>query len=182
MRARHNLSGMRFGRLTVIQFSGLSASRKTLWRCNCACGAERVVQGSDLVAGRTQSCGCLLYESRYRVRVARPFYRPFKPNPGNSRHGHNRAGERSITYTTWVGMRTRCTNPRAENYKRYGGRGIRVCRRWASFENFLADMGERPSASHSIDRINVQGNYEPANCRWATAAEQLKNRRATQTT
>lgn len=74
-------------------------------------------------------------------------------------------------------MVVRCTKPDSQDYARYGGRGIRVCERWASFENFLADMGERPSPSHSIDRINNDGDYEPGNCRWATMAQQSFNRR-----
>lgn len=97
------------------------------------------------------------------------------------RHGHGKKGGKpSRTYNSWTGMRRRCLSQRAANYARYGGRGIRVCERWAtSFLHFLADMGERPSAAHQLDRIDNQGHYEPGNCRWATVHEQRRNTRQT---
>lgn len=94
-----------------------------------------------------------------------------------SRHGHSAGGEISPEYQSWYSMRCRCNNPNASNYARYGGRGIRVHERWDVFENFLADLGPRPSPSHTLDRIDVDGNYEPGNCRWATWQEQHRNRR-----
>jgi hypothetical protein len=91
-------------------------------------------------------------------------------------HGHRPASGRSPTYASWHAMITRCANPNTSGWEYYGGRGITVCDRWRDFANFLADMGPRPEGL-SIDRVNVNGNYEPGNCRWATASEQVANRR-----
>lgn len=94
-------------------------------------------------------------------------------------HGHSRKGQWSLTYRTWASLRTRCINKKSPGYRDYGARGITVCARWVSFENFLADMGERPSLSSSIERRNNDGDYEPGNCYWSTAERQAQNRRST---
>lgn len=134
--------------------------------CRCDCGVTRDFLYSNLVRGRTRSCGC-----KWLAAVS-------GQNNGNWRHG----GERlhPAEHRIWSGMVNRCTNANNYSFAKYGGRGIRVCERWvSSFANFLADMGERPSSTHSIDRIDVNGHYEPSNCRWATPAEQARNKRNT---
>lgn len=132
--------------------------------CRCRCGTERNIRYRHLYSGHTRSC----------VPCSGP-----KVSKAKTRHGFSkREGNRTATYRSWAMMVNRCRNPKCPAWKNYGGRGIKVCERWLDFANFLADMGERPSMKYSIDRFpNNDGNYEPENCRWATDAEQNRNKR-----
>jgi hypothetical protein len=160
MPAPLNLTGQRFGRLLVGPRT-TNVGKKVRWLCRCDCGKDSLALTNDLRSGRHASCGCLQLE-----RVTKHGHSPFD------------IAKKSLTYRSWISMVNRCTSEKATGYANYGGRGIKVCDRWRDFRNFLADMGERPSLGHSIDRFpNVDGNYEPGNVRWATRAEQAVNRR-----
>ncbi len=156
-----NLSGLKFGRLTVISFLRIDPNRGATWDCVCDCGNHVEANRDSLVSGRRKSCYCLRSEhGRWRGK-------------SNIRHGLTN----SRTYASWHQMRIRCSAKKGIHFKNYRERGIRICARWNVFENFLADMGERP-AGKTLDRINNNGNYEPSNCRWATPTEQERNTRA----
>lgn len=165
-----DITGRRFGKLIATRFSHLEAPRKGrqgrrhVWLCICDCGIETKIRKENLTSGNSTSCGCGKYVGLDAM------------THGYSKH-RLAGGENPKFYRTWSMMLDRCRNPRNKSYKYYGGRGIRVCERWHTFENFLADMGQRPSGQHSIDRINNDGDYEPDNCRWATQIEQRHNRR-----
>lgn len=156
-----DLIGSRFCRL-LVQSRADNRDGKTTWLCLCDCGNEITVPAARLQAGGTKSCGCLAKEYR-------------KGNQARRSHGHAGAN-RSRAYNSWSGMFQRCENPNCEKYPDYGGRGIIVCKRWQTFENFYADMGD-PPVGHTLDRRNNDGNYEPGNCRWATVKVQQNNRR-----
>lgn len=159
------MTGHRFGKLLVQQMVGKSANGLVRWACVCDCGGTKVVNGASLRRGTTRSCGCLVVDVQ-RSRL--------------TRHGHKSGGGYSPEYTAWSNIVARCTNPGAQAWANYGGRGITVCERWrADFTAFLADVGPRPSRAHSIDRINNDGHYEPGNVRWATRDVQARNRRPT---
>jgi hypothetical protein len=151
-----NIAGQRFGRVTAIERIGRKG-RMALWSYRCDCGTIGAALANSLARGNTKSCGCLKNElagKRFR------------------RHGLTNTPE----HRTWRSIKYRCHDPDCPGYARYGGRGIKVCDRWRdSFENFLADMGKRPSAEYSIERVNNDGDYEPGNCKWATRGEQRRN-------
>ena len=155
-----DITGMKFTRLTVISRAANSKAGQTCWNCRCDCGNEVVVQGAALKDGHSKSCGCIKIEQTIAM---------------NTKHGHTAKGI-SPTYHSWTAMISRCTDANDAGFPAYGGRGIAVCPEWRDFRNFLRDMGEKPDRM-SLDRVDVDGDYEPSNCRWATATEQARNKR-----
>jgi hypothetical protein len=154
-----NLTGRVFERLTVVRYVGHDKTKRAIWECRCSCSALVTVRAWNLKNGHCRSCGCLQAETA-----------------GDHCRKHGRSGTR--VFRIWNSMRQRCSNPNNQDYDQYGGRGIKVCERWDSFANFLADMGEPPDGM-TLDRFPDQnGNYEPANCRWATPSQQARNRRS----
>lgn len=150
-----NLIGCVFGRYTVVELDTVRDKFGRLkWICHCICGEVRSVRPDQLISGESKSCGCLGAELR-------------------KTHGMSNSAE----YLAWRNAKSRCTNPKDGNYHQYGGRGIEMCDRWLnSFANFYDDMGPKPSPEHSLDREEVDGDYDPDNCRWATKEEQDNNK------
>ena len=163
-----DLTGQRFGRLTVIERAGKDYIGQAMWRCRCDCGNVTVVAGGNLRTGNTKSCGCYGHEltiGGYRSRT----------------HGGTcDGGKRTRLYRIWRAMKTRCYNLNAQNYKDYGGRGITICPEWlhdfVAFRDWALSHGYRDDLS--IDRIDNDKGYSPDNCRWATAKEQRANQRS----
>lgn len=158
-RLRRDLTGQRFGRLIVIRRAAQhwdGSRTRVRWACLCDCGKTPIVMSQGLLNGTTSSCGCYGQETRAKA---------------NTTHGKAHTREHKI----WGAAKQRCTNPKANAYHRYGGRGIKFCERWFNdFAVFLSDMGACPEG-HSLDRINNNGNYEPSNCRWASHMDQMSN-------
>lgn len=155
-----DLTGQRFGRLTVIKPAGRNTSNKIQWICMCDCGNEVIVTTCHLRSGHTTSCGCYRYEMSIKANIV-----------------HNGTGTR--LYNIWCDIKKRCNNSRSRYYKHYGGRGIKVCEEWKhdfqTFYDWAMTNGYKDDLT--IDRQNVDGDYEPSNCRWVNREEQQNNKR-----
>lgn len=149
-----DLTNQRFGKLVAVKRDGQDEGKMYFWLCTCDCGNYARVKLSNLTQGNTKSCGCAQYETKFGYKMT----------------------EHPL-FHTWHGMHARCTNENHEKYPDYGGRGIIVCARWRNFDLFVTDIGPKPTPLHTLDRIDVNGFYEPDNVRWATPEVQQKNKR-----
>ena len=165
--------GSRYGRLTVVERAP-KTSRHARWRCTCDCGNESTPLDFSLSAGKSTSCGCVAAEkAKARWANATPeMYRDRADNAPNKSHGMSK----HRAFKSWSDMKARCLNQKHKWYPTYGGRGITVCERWLSFEVFWRDIGSSWFPGAQIGRIDNNGNYEPHNVRWETAAQQQSNK------
>lgn len=170
---RLDLIGQRFGKLTVIEYAGTktykNGNKFSQWLCQCDCGGKKVALGTNLKRGITQSCGCLVKEAAC-----------LRESSGHKKHGYH--GER--LYNVWKGMKSRCNNKNNSSYKHYGARGIKVCEEWntdyASFRKWALEAGyneEEKRGKCTLDRVDVNGDYCPENCRWVSQSTQMRNTR-----
>lgn len=156
-----DMTGQRFGQLTVIRQTKQRKHGFVRWLCQCDCGKTKIIMGHSLRSGQSKSCG-------------HTFGVNFRGNNYRRTHGATRPHP-TPEYYAWVSMLKRCRNPKNSRFHCYGGRGIIVCERWHRFENFIADMGPRPAA-YSIERINNNGNYEPSNCKWIPRRKNVRSK------
>ena len=161
MPKKKDLTGQRFGRLVVLSENGRNNNGNVCWKCQCDCGKKCIISSNRLVKGDTKSCGCIKKENAKKAAVK-----------------HNQSSKVNYTpvYKTWQAMIQRCYNPNSPNYLYYGSRGIKVCERWWSFENFYVDVGDRPKGK-TLDRKNPDDDYNPINWRWATPQEQAQTKK-----
>lgn len=184
MRIVINMTGQRFGKLKVLREA--ARNNGVIWLCQCDCGNECQAKAGHLRSGSIVSCGChnkllrAAYVAKGKAQTAEERSEARRGHRGHLVHGHSADGVLSSGYTpeysSWQSMRQRCLNPNRPDYHLWGGRGITICERWSDYRNFYADMGPRP-AGKTLERENVDGNYEPGNCSWATPKQQRANQR-----
>lgn len=151
-----DLTARKFARWTVLSYKGYEKPHR-FWLCRCECGEEKIVQANSLLSGTSKSCGCLRTE-KFRKRVT----------------SHGESG--TPLYKAWAAMRARCLKKNGAAFKHYGGRGIQICKRWDDFENFALDMGPSYEEGLTLERVNVDGDYKPSNCKWIPKSKQAWNR------